>query len=112
MLLRTHGGYHGWNDERLLTEIPYARFTQDVRLAIEVVTTDRTDAYRLAAFEGWQNANVQGALKKGTTFERYLQTLGLAPKRTITTGQIARERTAAHERANSVREAFRRRKRE
>jgi hypothetical protein len=110
MLLRTQGGYHGWGDEQLLTQIPYARFTQDVRLTIEHVTNERTNEYRLAAFHGWQNANAQGALKKGTTFERYLQTLGLAPQRTITNGQIARERTAAHERANSVQEAFRRRK--
>jgi hypothetical protein len=112
MLLRTHGGYQGWNDDRILTEIPYSRFTQDVRLAVENITTERTDEYRLAAFHGWQNANVQGALRKGTTFEKYLRNLGLAPKKTVATGQIARERTAAHERANSVQEAFRRRPRE
>lgn len=108
MLLRTHGGYTGWTDEQMLTSIPYSRFQQDTRLAADNAANALTEQYRTAAFVGWQNASVQGALKKGMNFETYLRSLGLAPKRVNAGGEIAAERIAAHERANAVRDAFRR----
>lgn len=91
----------------MILSMPYARFVQSTRLAAAAAADEIQNEFRLAAFVGWQNASVQGAIKR-MSFDKYLKGLGLNAKQAVPRGQIAAEREAAHERANSVREAFRR----
>jgi hypothetical protein len=87
---------------------------QAVRVAATTAANEATNQYRVAAFVGWQNAAAQGALKPGTTFEKYQKQIGLTaptssrPKSAVPSATIAVERDAAHARAASVREAFKR----
>lgn len=94
----------------MILMMPYLRFAQSVRLAGESAAEEQTAEYRRAAFIGWQFASAQGALKNGTTFDKYLRSMNLQPRdRTKPRGtEIARERAEAHERHDRIRDAFRR----
>lgn len=105
-LLRTHGGYAGWSDDALL-DMSYARFLQASRVAGEAAARDAKGQMKAAAFIGYQQAMSWGALRKGTTFQGYLRSIGMgesAPR--MTQEQREAEIKTARENAERVRVAF------
>jgi hypothetical protein len=82
--------------------MPYARFVQAARVATSEYKRVVEDQWRLAAFVGWQGAASAGALKQGTTFDKYLRELGLGGKQRLAS------KDAATKAAERVREAFKR----
>ena len=103
--LRVHGGYAGASDAELLS-IPYARFTQAARVAADAKADAHRDQWHHAAFIGWQAASTAGALKKGTTFGKYLKQLGLHEGTRVSREQLKREKAAAAAIGERVRDAF------
>jgi len=102
-VLRTHGGFNGWSDDQLL-DLPYARLLQAAEVAIDEMQRQQKSELVNAAFIGYQFAASQGALKPSTTFEKYLQSLGLADK--PKSGTLARERDKARATAERVAALF------
>lgn len=102
-MLRTHGGFNGWSDTQLL-DLPYARLLQAAEVAIDEMAREQKSELVNAAFIGYQFAASQGALKSGTTFEKYLSSLGLSDK--PKSGTLAREKATARATAERVAALF------
>lgn len=86
----------------MLLSMPYARFVQATRVAAAERARADQEAWRLAAFIGWQAAGASGALKSGTSFDKYLRDLGLGQPERL------RPKGTAEAAAERVRAAFKR----
>jgi hypothetical protein len=78
---------------------------QATRVAVEELERQERSALTRAAFIGYQTAGAFGALKGGTTFEKYLQQLGLG-KAVTKRGSIKGEKEKAHATAARVADLF------
>jgi hypothetical protein len=84
--------------------MPYARLLQAAKVAIDEMQRQQKAELVNAAFVGYQFAASQGTLKKSTTFDKYLQSLGLADKAKSVT--LAREKAKARATAERVAALF------
>lgn len=65
---------YGWTDE-VVFNLPYARFLDICEVVVEQTHEDRTQQFRYAAFTSFLVSGL-----KDTSFDQYIESLGLSPK--------------------------------
>lgn len=76
--------------------LPYARFTQELRLAADAAREADRSEWTRTAFIAW-NTRASFAGKSAGTFKRFLKDLGLGPKNELSQDEVAYWRERANE---------------
>lgn len=103
---------YGWTEE-YVEKIPYARFSQIVRVIVESRQSEWLDSWRKPAFLGWLGYCMQ-PMPKGSSkmpLEKWYNSFGLGDKRVISSKEVESTRKKAVGAVDKLRAALSRPKR-
>ena len=103
---------YGWTEEHV-EKIPYARFSQLVRVIAESRQVEWLDSWRKPAFLGWLGYCMQPMAKGSSklTLEKWYNSFGLGDKRVISNKEVESTRKKAVGAVDKLRAALSRPKR-